>query len=172
VLLVINISFAKIIFTSTKKIQMALFKLLFLFSLVVVYRREWLEKQLARHVRSLKRVLGPWWPLRDGVLSGATPASVVDLTWANQVGGINGGGGGGGGGTDGAGGVMGTVHNARVTDKMLHEQGQTNKTRAAAAAATAAEASSGRGLGGGASSGGVGFHSRYVCSRSRSRNTI
>ena len=62
--------------------QMALFKLLFLFTLVVVYRREWLEKQLARHLRSLKLFLGPWWPLH---LGGATAASVVDLSWANQT---------------------------------------------------------------------------------------
>jgi|AntAceMinimDraft_5_1070358.scaffolds.fasta_scaffold43803_1 hypothetical protein len=35
-----------------------LVKLLFLFALVVVFRREWLDAQLARHGRTLARVLG------------------------------------------------------------------------------------------------------------------
>lgn len=85
---------------------MTVIKLAFLFTLVVVFRRDWLERQLARHLARIRRLLASrWWPGVTSLPPAGDPEGRGADSWQWQA-------------------ATGSVHAARITDRMLAEQGR------------------------------------------------
>lgn len=83
-------------------VAMALAKLLFLFALVVTYRRDWVERQIARHLRALRLALRALVPRRAD----------ADEAWSEEF------------GSRDHPPPRGSVHAARVADRMLTDGGR------------------------------------------------
>ena len=82
---------------------MALAKLLFLFALVVTYRRDWVERQIGRHLRALRLALRALVPRRVD----------ADEAWSSAE-----------FGASDRPPPRGSVHAARVADRMLTDRGR------------------------------------------------
>ena len=82
---------------------MALAKLLFLFALVVTYRRDWVERQIGRHLRALRLALRALVPRRAD----------TDEAWSSAE-----------FGASDRPPPRGSVHAARVADRMLTDRGR------------------------------------------------
>ena len=84
-------------------VAMALAKLLFLFALVVTYRRDWVERQIGRHLRALRLALRALVPRRAD----------TDEAWSSAE-----------FGASDRPPPRGSVHAARVADRMLTDRGR------------------------------------------------
>ena len=84
-------------------VAMALAKLLFLFALVVTYRRDWVERQIGRHLRALRLALRALVPRRVD----------ADEAWSSAE-----------FGASDRPPPRGSVHAARVADRMLTDRGR------------------------------------------------